>query len=200
MPRRPAHINLASTGARTLFGGDRRTATWTYVGSLEELRLALDAMPSRDDVATLDLIGHSVKAGQLLRLGASVIDMLDPAIEAFFRKLAGSGVLSRLHITTLRLLACHSAVQPTAQRTIKRLASVLEVRVFGATKSLGRTHYDEVGFDPTFDHLLIDDSRLPKQLDRSRTLTMSISPIRARVLIPWSVMPGEEIKLSPTLR
>ena len=193
MPRRPVHINVASTGARALFGADRRTARWTHVASLEELRLALDSMPSSDGVATLDLIGHSVRAGQLLRLGASVIDMLDPTIEAFFRKLARRGVLARLHVTTLRLLACHSAVQPTGQRTIKRLASVLGVRVFGATKSLGRTHYDELGLDPTFDHLLIDDSRLPKQLDLGGTRTVSISPVRARVLIPWNVMAAEEI-------
>jgi hypothetical protein len=70
-------------------------------------------------------------------------------------------VLPRLGITTVRLLGCESATTPVAERTMRGLARILDVRVYGARVRLGNGHYDEHGFDEAFAHLLVEAARLP---------------------------------------
>ena len=162
MLRQPVvHLTIASAGVKTLFGATDRGARWTFVDSLAALRRVLEMTARQAGPATLDLIGHSVRAGQLLRLGTDVIDLLQPRIERFFRALAEDRVLERLDVHALRLIGCETAVQPTAQRTIKRLARVLEMPVFGSMKNLRRAHYDTRGFAPVFEYLLLDHTQLP---------------------------------------
>ena len=110
---------------------------------------------------TLDLIGHSTRSGHLLRLGRSTIDLLEPAVERFCARLSNDHILERLNIQALRLLGCETAVEPGGQWTIRRLARILRIPVFGSRKPILRSHFCEAGFDPVFAHVLIESARLP---------------------------------------
>src|SRR5206468_7346587 len=109
-------------------------------------------------------IGHSTRGHQYLRIGTTPIDLLDPTVARFFESLAASGILRGLGIDTARLLGCGTATQVAGQRTMITLARVLGVRVFGARKSLLKSHYNGVGLDPLFDRVLVEASELPRPL------------------------------------
>jgi hypothetical protein len=58
----------------------------------------------------------------------------------------------------VRLLGCETATTPIARRTMRTLARVLGVPVYGATKRLGNGHYGARGFDDAFAHLLVESA------------------------------------------
>jgi hypothetical protein len=109
----------------------------------------LDARPSN-----LDLIAHSTRGHQFLRLGESVLDMGRPQVRKLFRALAADSVLARLNVGAVRLLACGSAMRRSGLRTMALLSHALRLPVFGTTKPILKHHFDADGFDPAFVHLL----------------------------------------------
>jgi hypothetical protein len=154
-------ISVLSTGVTELFErGPVVRCPHHCVGSLFELRSLLDQLGVSSN-RTLDLIGHSRRGTKLLALGRTTVDVLDRSVERFFVQLAADRVLARLGILQLRLLGCETAVCPTGQLTIRRLARTLGVSVYGTRKALMNSHYDERGFDPRFAHLLVESSQLP---------------------------------------
>lgn len=128
-------------------------------GTLDELRAVLDGLPEGTG-ASLDLVGHSTRAARLLRLDQTVIDMFDIKVASFFQQLADDGVLARIGVVSLRLLGCSTASQPPGQRTIQRLARVLELPVYGTTKPIMKSHYTAEGFNPAFVQLLVESAQL----------------------------------------
>jgi hypothetical protein len=128
-------------------------------GSLDELRGVLEGLPASPG-ASLDLVGHSTRPARLLRLDQTVIDMFDPTIAAFFAQLAEDRVLARIGVGSLRLLGCATASQPPGQRTIRRLARVLGLPVYGTTKPIMKSHYTADGFNPAFAQLLVESAQL----------------------------------------
>jgi hypothetical protein len=154
----PASLNVVSDGAlETVSAAMRRAANTFVVSSLAGLRSVLEFQLARPCAAalSLDLIGHSTRDHQLLRLGATTIDALDLGVLRFFEGLGRSGILRELNIACLRLLGCETAMTPSGQRTLRLLASALRVPVHGSRKRLSRMHHTTLGFDPRFQHLLI---------------------------------------------
>lgn len=137
------------------------------IGSLEELPSLLGQIEKSFD--TLDLIGHSTRGHNYLRIGSTPVDMLDPRVQRCVGKLSSS--LQDHGVRRLRLLGCETAVTPAGQRTIDWLAQMLKVAVLGTMKPLMKSHYIAAGFNPEFDHLLIESGSLP--LPRRR---LTISP------------------------
>jgi hypothetical protein len=151
-------INILSRDVEAFLRASALRDRWTnVVGSLHELRGLLERRAPQPG-ATLDLIGHSTRGHRLLRLGDTVIDMLDPSVERFFGALADDGLLD--DVTAVRLLGCETAVSPSGQRTIRSLAWTLGLPVYGAKKPLLRSHYHARGFDPTFGHVLVESTQL----------------------------------------
>ena len=60
----------------------------------------------------------------------------------------------------MRLLGCETAVSRSGRRTLRLLACTLRIPVFGATKPLLKSHYDQLGFDPAFASVLVEASEL----------------------------------------
>jgi len=110
----------------------------------------------RDAELAIDLVGHSTRDHQLLRLGATVVDALDLTVLRFFESIARSGILQEVGAACLRLLGCETAMSPSGQRTMRMLASALGIRVYGSRKRLSRMHHTELGFDPRFQHVLVE--------------------------------------------
>jgi hypothetical protein len=162
MSSRAVCLNIISPDAEGfLVGAEGRCAGRHRAGSLGDLRAVLEQQFDAPVVPrTLDLIGHSTRDHHLLRLGEDRIDMLDPVVARFFRALAAEQVLTRLGVVAVRLLGCETAVSPTGQRTLRLLAHTLRRPVFGASKTLLKSHYDAHGFDPAFAHVLIEASEL----------------------------------------
>ena len=131
------------------------------VNALAELRTVLDGLAAAPWTRTLDLIGHSTREAKLLRLGTTVIDMCKPSVASWFEQLAADAVLDRLGVVAVRLLGCETAATPTSQLTIRLLASVLGMPVYGTRKIVLRSHYTDEGFDSRFTHVLIESTQLP---------------------------------------
>jgi hypothetical protein len=132
-----------------------------HAASLAGLREVLDrCLDGAAQPVTLDLIGHSTRGHRLLRLGATAIDMLDRHVAGFFHALAHDQLLTRLHVTAVRLLGCETAVTEAGQRTIRMLSHTLRIPVFGTTKPLLKSHSNAAGFDPAFAHILIEATAL----------------------------------------
>ena len=72
------------------------------------------------------------------------------------------GMSGRDYEHKMALLGCSTAVHPTGQRTIRRMARILGVPVYGTTKFLFKSHYNCDGFDPLFTSLLLESSELPR--------------------------------------
>jgi len=108
----------------------------------------------------MDLIGHSTRDHHFLRLGDTAIDMLDPVVARFFQSVAGDRLLPRLQVVSVRLLGCETAVSPGGRRTLRLLARTLRVPVFGTTRQIGKSHYDEIGFNPVFAGVLVEASQV----------------------------------------
>ena len=135
--------------------------TLRHAASLAGLREVLDhCLDDPAQPVTLDLIGHSTRGHRLLRLGNTPIDMLDPHVAGFFGTLARDQLLTRLHVTAIRLLGCETAVTDAGQRTLRMLSQTLRLPVFGTTKPLFKTHSNSVGFDPAFARILIEATAL----------------------------------------
>lgn len=98
--------------------------------------------------------GHSAAPAHLLCLGDTLIDMVDPAVHHRFRELAGGGLLARAGVVAIRLIGCQTVVARARQRTMRGLADIVGLPVFGTTKLLVSGHICATGFDPAFDHIL----------------------------------------------
>jgi hypothetical protein len=156
-------LSIASPDcAEEFFAGQApRCVTLRHVASLAGLREVLDhCLDGPAHPVTLDLIGHSTRGHRLLRLGATAIDMLDRHVAGFFHTLAHDQLLTRLHVTAVRLLGCETAVTDAGQRTIRMLSHTLRIPVFGTTKPLLKSHSNAAGFDPAFAHILIEAAAL----------------------------------------
>ncbi|HEU0035668.1 MAG TPA: hypothetical protein VFQ53_33885 [Kofleriaceae bacterium] len=129
-----------------------------FVDGRWELERALGALLGLGEDATrprtLDLIGHASSQG-LLELGSFVIDASRSRATAFFRELADQEVLPRLGVTALRLLGCQTAQSALARATLRVLADILHVEVYGTTTMIEADHYDRDGFRDDHAHLLL---------------------------------------------
>lgn len=105
---------------------------------------------------TLDIIGHSTRDHQFLRIGTTPIDLHRPSVARVFEAIHSENLLPTLGVVAVRLLGCSTAGQPTGQRTMRHLARLLGVRVLGSTKALMAAHYTPDGFNPKFEHLLVE--------------------------------------------
>jgi hypothetical protein len=137
----------------------RKLARKVMVGGRSELEQVLcDLVASQDTEpppTTLDLIGHSTSDHSLLRLGYWIIDGGKLTVSAFFRELADCDVLGRLGVTAVRLLGCETAVTAQGKATLRVLADILGVEVFGTREMLSASHYDETGFRSECDYALV---------------------------------------------
>lgn len=129
------------------------------VRSLTEMQSVLAETQPGDQPLTLDLLGHSTRDTRLLRMGKTIIDVADARVAGFFERLKIH--TTRLNIDEVRLLGCETAVEVVGQRTMRVLARMLDVRVFGSRKRLMKTHYNADGFDPVFSATLIESAQLP---------------------------------------
>ena len=162
MASRAASLNVISPDAEELFFDPvARCADLHRASSLGELRAVLERrLDGQASPVTLDLIGHSTRDHHLLRLGDDRLDMLDPAVARFFRSLADDQLLSRLEVVAVRLLGCETAASPGGKRTLRLLARTLLLPVFGTIRPLMKSHYDQLGFNPAFAHVLVEASEL----------------------------------------
>lgn len=164
-------INLISVDALGVVRDSLKVApNSTLITSLGELRRALDLYATRSTApaVTVDLLGHSTRDHQLLRMGGVVLDALELRIRRYFEEIERSQVLDALHAVSLRLLGCETAVSPSGQRTLRMLADILGLPVVGTLVRLGRTHHAEECFNPRFDHVLF-----PVEPRRGRTHRLS---------------------------
>jgi hypothetical protein len=156
---RATPLNIVSNRALETIPDAMAHAPSTVIAtSLEDVTRALDMQAARPRAAALaiNLVGHSTRDHQLLRLGSTTIDMLDLGVRRFFEAIARRGILRDLNAVCLRLLGCETARSPSGQRTMRLLAAVLELPVYGTRKRLSRMHNTELGFDPAFAHVLVE--------------------------------------------
>jgi hypothetical protein len=134
------------------------------VASLEEVHVELKALAGTAHSGTraLDVVGHSTRVDHFLRLGNTPIDMTRPSIARVFAAIRNEQLLEQLGVVAVRLLGCSTALMPSGQRTMQRLARTLDVPVYGSIKALLYSHYTSDGFNPKFEHVLIEASQLPK--------------------------------------
>ena len=154
----PIPLVAASPDCAELFfaGRVRRCATMWHAASLPQLRAVLtDRLADTTGPVTLDLIGHSTRGHNLLRLGGTAIDMLDPYVAGFFRAVAEERLLDRLEVRAVRLLGCGTGVTEAGGRTLRMLARTLRRPVFGTLVPLLKSHSTAVGFDPRFQRVLV---------------------------------------------
>ena len=166
----PALNLVSATVLDVHYGALAEAENTTIVKSLRETRHALDAWATRPPAPamTVDLLGHSTRGHRLLRLGETIIDALDPLVLRFFEELARSRVLAAMNAVSVRLLGCETAVSASGRRTLRLLADVLGLPVYGSRKRLSRFHHTERGFSATFDHLLLE--AVPSRLRARRSL------------------------------
>lgn len=126
---------------------------------------------------TLDLIGHSTPSAALLTLGDWVIDARSPTVTAFFRELADHDVLPALGVTAVRLLGCMTAASPEGRATVRALADVLGLEVYGTTQLIYAAHYDRAGFRADCAHVLASASDLrDEQTDGAEVAALRPAP------------------------
>jgi hypothetical protein len=125
---------------------------------------------------TLDLIGHTRTRGALLALGDWVIDVASQTTTAFFRGLAEHAVLPRLGIRAVRLLGCNTASTPQGKTTVKKLAELLELEVWGAHQLLCTSHWGPSGFLDQWSGLLAEARQLGDGAQRTTTAAPAFSP------------------------
>jgi hypothetical protein len=133
-----------------------RCASVVYVDALADLGPVLDQLAARSagGPCALDLVGHSTGPAHLLRLGDTIIDPIDPVVDRWFREVARDHLPARVGVVALRLIGCQTAVASASRRTLQRLADAVGLPVFGTTKLLTRSHFNDGGFDPIFHHIL----------------------------------------------
>jgi hypothetical protein len=153
-------IIISSEGIEEMMSEAPATCVGRHlVRSLTEMQAVLAETQPGDHPVTLDLLGHSTRDTRLLRMGKTIVDVADARVAAFFDRLKIH--ITRLQINEVRLLGCETAVEVVGQRTIRVLARMLGVRVFGTRKRLMKTHYNADGFDPVFSAALIESAQLP---------------------------------------
>jgi hypothetical protein len=110
---------------------------------------------------TLDLIGHSTREHGFLRIGETAIDACRPAVARVFEAIRDEALLEQLGVSAVRLLGCGTATRPSGQRSLRRLARIVRLPVWGSTKDLHASHYTADGFNPTFEHILVELDAFP---------------------------------------
>ena len=80
----------------------------------------------------------------------------DLGVRRFFEDVARSGVLREVNAVCLRLIGCETARSPSGQRTLRLLAALLAMPVYGTRKRISRMHNTQAGFDPRFQHVLVE--------------------------------------------
>jgi hypothetical protein len=145
----------------------RRIAPSVRVGSRAQLCRVLEQLVAASDGGTtgpksLDLIGHSTRSTSQLRLGDWVIDAARADVTTTFHELAKRRIWSRLGIRAIRLLGCRTASTPQGRLTIRELAAVAAVEVYGTVHLLHGGHYDTEGFCPAWDFLLVGSRDLAR--------------------------------------
>jgi hypothetical protein len=153
-------LNLVTADALDVIPVAMRYAAGTSIAaSLDALPPVLEAQAAhwRGTAIELDidLVGHSTRDHQILRIGATAIDTLDLGVRRFFEQLARTGLLGAVNAASLRLLGCETAVSPSGQRTLRTLAAILRNPVYGTCKRLFKSHYSAQGFHPQFRSALI---------------------------------------------
>jgi hypothetical protein len=133
------------------------------VASLDEVHAELKALAATVASGTraLDVIGHSTRDHHFVRIGDTAIDMTRPSVARIFEAIRREELLQHLGVIAVRLLGCATALVPSGQRTIQRLSRTLGVPVYGSTKALMHAHYTADGFNPKFEHVLVEASQLP---------------------------------------
>jgi hypothetical protein len=157
-------VNVASPDCAEAFYAGRyaRCVELHHAATLADLRaVVVRRAGGAVGPATLDLIGHSTRHHHLLRLGDTPIDMLDPTVARFFRTLARDRLLGNAKILALRLLGCQTAVTEAGRRTVRMLAQVLRLPVYGTRVPLLKSHSTAAGFNAVFHHLLVEATQLP---------------------------------------
>ena len=155
----PTPLNIVSNRAlETIPDAMAHAGSTVIASSLDDVARALHLQASRPRAAALavNLVGHSTRDHQLLRLGSTTIDMLDLGVRRFFEAIARRGILRDLDAVCVRLLGCETARSPSGRRTMRLLAAVLDLPVYGTSKRLSRMHNTEFGFDPAFQHVLVE--------------------------------------------
>jgi hypothetical protein len=190
----------------------RKLAQKVMVGGRSELEQVLCDLVSSQDTnpppTTLDLIGHSTSDQSLLRLGYWVIDGGKLTVTAFFRELVDCDVLGRLGVTSLRLLGCETASTAQGKATLRVLADILGIEVFGTREMLSANHYDETGFRSECEYALVSSRNvtgcapiaalLGSPFSRSLDLdALQASPITPR---PWPARIADVESASALLR
>lgn len=168
-------INIVSPDVDFLVENGRCTDCMR-ANSVHDLPKILESLLGRVPRATtLDLSGHSTRGHHLLRLGGTVVDMLDLSIANAFRSLRWSQLLIALNVVAVRLLGCETAVTDSGQRTLRLLSNTLGLPVLGTRVPLIKSHYTAGGFDPAFSRILVDAS----STDRSQLRLAYIHRARA---------------------
>jgi hypothetical protein len=162
----PAPLNIVSVRALETIPDAMARAPNTFIAtSLLDMTRALEVQAAGGctTAVAVDLVGHSTRDHQLLRLGSTAIDALDRGVLRFFEDVAASGILRDVHAACLRLLGCETAMSPSGLRTMRVLTSVLGIPVYGTRKRISRRHHTALGFDPVFQHVLVEapDRRAP---------------------------------------
>jgi hypothetical protein len=142
-----------------------RCTTLRRADSLAQLRQLLladidTAGPDGPFPVLLDLVGPTTPGHHLLRLGYSVINLLDPPVARFFADLASSGLLARRRVAAVRLLGPETTSTDAGRRTIRMLAHALGRPVYGTLTPLLAAHWSPAGFNPAFRYLLAEASTL----------------------------------------
>ena len=133
---------------------------------------------------TLDLIGYAT-ADKLLAFGDWTIDAHDRSVVAFFRELAEHEVLPRLGIVAMRLLGSLTGATSRGMASLRTLAQLLGIGVYGTTELVYASHFNRGRFtgslvasdaDPT------STPPLPPPLGARRDLVIDALP--AGPLVP----------------
>lgn len=165
-------LNIVSNRAlETIPDAMVRAANTAIAASLDDVVPALQAQAARPRAGALavDLIGHSTRDHQLLRLGSTTIDLLDLGVRRFFEAIAARGLLRAADAVCVRLIGCETARSASGQRTLRLLAAIIDLPVHGTRARISRMHNTGRGFDPRFHHLLVE-----------------VAPRR----VPWLLAPG----------
>lgn len=160
-------VFVSSTGEDVLQGTHPRLANATRVHSLAELAQQLATIELDEGPRTLDLVGHTTRAAKLMRLGTTIVDLTVPTVIDTIEGMTAS--IKRCHIVAVRLLGCDSATTLPGQLTIKLLAHMWRVPVWGSRKMISKSHFDREGLHPSFAPLLlVEGSQMTYPLDSDR--------------------------------
>lgn len=165
------------------------------IGDRGELESLLGRISAGGTGVTLDLVGHTT-ADKLLALGDWVIDGGDRTVVAYFRELAEHDVLQRLGVRSLRLIGSLTGATSRGIGTLRALAELLGIDVYGTTELIHAGHFDAGRFaadralvsstdDPTSTHPplpALGSARAPRYLEVDALPSRQLAPgERARV-------------------